>query len=118
VERVCGESGVTAHEPLWQASRRELVHEFIEAGYKAIIVVVDTNRMPAKYLGREIDEDLIAELESIGVDACGENGEFHTFVYDGPLFKHRVDFNCGSIFDIGNHSVMPIITEGETEVAV
>lgn len=116
VERVCGESGLTAHEPLWQASRRELVREFIEAGFKAIIVVVDTDRMPAGFLGREIEDGLIGELEAIDVDACGENGEFHTFVYDGPLFKEPVRFQTGSIFEIDNHSVLPIITENEMEV--
>lgn len=111
VERVCSESGLTAHEPLWQGERRELVHEFICAGFKAIIVVVDTNRMPAEFLGREIDEALVSELEAVGVDACGENGEFHTFVYDGPLFRRGVEFNRGEVFCVGHHRVMPVITD-------
>lgn len=113
VERVCRESDLTAHQPLWQSARRELVREFISTGFKAIIVVVDTNQMPVDFLGREIDEVLIGELESIGVDACGENGEFHTFVYDGPLFKRKVDFKMGSVLNIDNHWVLPIIRNGD-----
>lgn len=118
VERVCGESGLTAHQPLLQGVRRDLVREFVAKGFKAIIVVVDTNRMPVEFLGREIEEKLIGELETIGVDACGENGEFHTFVYDGPLFKRRVDFSTGSVFHIDNHSVMPIRAKSKMQVAL
>jgi uncharacterized protein (TIGR00290 family) len=115
VERICTESGLIAHEPLWYGARRELVNEFISAGFRAVIIVVDTNQMPIKFLGREIDDGLVGELEAIGVDACGENGEFHTFVYDGPLFRHRVDFTTGTIFNINNHSVLPIIAGSKTE---
>jgi diphthine-ammonia ligase len=91
VVRVCRESGVTAHLPLWKGVRRTLVQEFIDTGFKALIVVVNTKKMPEKFLGRLIDTELVNELESIGVDACGENGEFHTFVFDGPLFKKKLD---------------------------
>ncbi len=87
VERVCNETGITSHLPLWLGNRRALVNEFIDTGFKAMIVMINTSLMPAKYLGQTITLELADELESIGVDACGENGEFHTFVYDGPLFK-------------------------------
>jgi uncharacterized protein (TIGR00290 family) len=87
VERVCKETGITAHLPLWLGNRRALVNEFVNAGFKAMIVMINTTLMPARYLGHTITIELADELESIGVDACGENGEFHTFVYDGPVFK-------------------------------
>lgn len=93
VKRVCSESGIRAHLPLWKGDRRELVEEFIDAGFKAIIVVVNTSKMPQRFLGHTMDKKLIMELESIGVDVCGENGEFHTFVYDGPLFKKELYVN-------------------------
>jgi diphthine-ammonia ligase len=117
VERVCAESGLVAHQPLWHGARKELVGEFIAAGFRAVIVVVDALRMPDSFLGREIDGGLVSELEAIGVDACGENGEFHTFVFDGPLFKHRVDFTTDAVFHIGNHAVLPVIVGGTTETA-
>jgi uncharacterized protein (TIGR00290 family) len=113
VERVCSESGLIAHQPLWQGVRRDLVREFIAAGFRAIIVVVDEKQMPVEFLGREIDEELIGELEAIGVDACGENGEFHTFVYDGPFFKRMVEFDRGSAFNIEHHCVLPIIAKSK-----
>lgn len=118
VERVCRESGLVAHQPLWQGVRRDLVCEFIAAGFKAIIVVVNEKQIPAKFLGHEIDENLIDELEAIGVDACGENGEFHTFVYDGPLFKYKVEFDRGDTFNIEHHRVLPILTKNSMEVTV
>lgn len=97
VDRVCSECNFTAHLPLWQEKRRTLVSEFIGADFKALIVVVNTNMIPERFLGRVIDHKLVCELENIGVDACGENGEFHTFVYDGPLFSNPVDFRITDI---------------------
>jgi uncharacterized protein (TIGR00290 family) len=108
VERVCRECGLTAHLPLWQGDREELVREFLAAGFKALIVVVDRKRMPADFLGREINEQLLADLAAIGVDGCGENGEFHSFVYDGPLFKHPVEFEAGEALTLAEHSLLPI----------
>jgi diphthine-ammonia ligase len=108
VERVCRESGISAHLPLWKGSRRDLVLEFIGAGFKAIIVVVNTGKMPDRFLGRSIDTALIDELEAIGVDACGENGEFHTFVFDGPLFKKRLPFTTGDVIEKEGYAFLPI----------
>lgn len=87
VQRVCRQCGVAAHLPLWNEPRRTLLREFIGAGFTAIIVVVNTKKMPEHFLGRVFEPSLLTELEEIGVDACGENGEFHTCVCDGPLFK-------------------------------
>jgi diphthine-ammonia ligase len=108
VERVCGESGITAHLPLWQENRRSLVTEFVIAGFKAIIVVVNTSKMPEKFLGRTIDLDLVAELEACGVDACGENGEFHTFVYDGPLFKNPLSLTRSAKVKHDEYAFLPL----------
>lgn len=118
VERVCHESGLVAHQPLWQGVRRDLAREFIAVGFRAIIVVVNEKQMPVEFLGREIDKELIDEFETIGVDTCGENGEFHTFVYDGPLFKRKVEFDGGDAFNIEHHMVLPILTRSRTEVTV
>jgi uncharacterized protein (TIGR00290 family) len=108
VERTCRESGIKAHLPLWNGNRRALVEEFIAAGFKAIIVVVNTQMMPAHFLGRFIDTALIHELETIGVDACGENGEFHTFVYDGPLFARPLNISSGCMITMDEYAFLPI----------
>jgi diphthine-ammonia ligase len=112
VERVCRESGITPHLPLWKGNRRELAQEFINAGFKALVVVVNTSKMPGRFLGRLIDDELISELEALGVDACGENGEFHSFVYDGPLFKHKLNFTKRDIISRDEYSFLSIAVSG------
>lgn len=77
--------------PLWGKSTRELSREFIDKGYKAKLVCVDGSQLSSEFLGREYDEKLLQDLPD-SVDPCGENGEFHTFVYDGPLFQHAISF--------------------------
>lgn len=118
VERVCRESGITAHLPLWKGVRRTLVREFIDAGFKAVIVVVNTKKMPDRFLGRLIDAALVDELEAIGVDACGENGEFHTFVYDGPLFKKGLIFAKEDEIAIEGYAFLRITVSGNSDRGV
>lgn len=115
VERVCCESGITAHLPLWNCVRQTLVQEFIDAGFKALVVVVNTKKMPGEFLGRSIDTALVRELEAIGVDACGENGEFHTFVYDGPLFKKKLNVVKGTALNRGEYVFLPITATIDNE---
>lgn len=89
-EKVCGEAGLSVHLPLWQESRRALVEEFLDLGFRAVIVVINETLMDPRYLGRELSRALLAELERDGVDLCGENGEYHTAVLDGPIFRQPV----------------------------
>jgi len=92
-ERVCAQAGLQAHLPLWGEPRRALVDAFLAQGWRARVVCVDSRHLDDAFCGREFDADFIASLPA-GVDACGENGEFHTFVFDGPGFSrplaHRV----------------------------
>ncbi len=90
-EKVCGAAGLEARLPLWGEARRKLVDEFIEAGFKAVVVCVNGNYLSQDFVGRDFDAAFLADLPP-GVDACGENGEFHTFVVDGPAFLHPVAF--------------------------
>ncbi len=99
-EKVCARAGITAHLPLWSESRMALVEEFWAAGFKAVVVCVDGLHLSADYAGRLFDPAFVASLPA-GVDACGENGEFHTFVYDGPSFKAPVAWRSA-----GTHSVV------------
>jgi uncharacterized protein (TIGR00290 family) len=95
-ETVCAQSGLTAHLPLWQQDRRALVDAFLGLGFKAWVVCVDGRYLDASYAGREFDRGFLAELPA-HVDACGENGEFHTFVYDGPGFHAPVAWRSAGI---------------------
>jgi uncharacterized protein (TIGR00290 family) len=90
VERVCATVGMACHLPLWLEPRRRLVDELLRTGVKATIVAVDAKRLEARFLGLELTNDLVAELEALGIDACGEEGEFHTFVTAAPLLSGSV----------------------------
>jgi uncharacterized protein (TIGR00290 family) len=89
-EKVCAAAGLTAVLPLWQQNRKDLVARMLESGIETMIVSCNTV-MGERFLGRIITPGLVEELESIGVDACGENGEYHTLVRNCPLFSQRVD---------------------------
>ena len=89
-EMVCSESDLEALLPLWKQNRRVLVNEMIEGGIKAMIVSCNT-QMGERFLGRTITHELADELEGMGIDACGENGEFHTVVVDCPLFESAIE---------------------------
>lgn len=86
-EKVCTSAGLRAYLPLWLEDRRKLVFEMLDAGIKTMIVSCNAVMGPS-FLGKTITPELVDELESLGIDACGENGEFHTLVYDCPLFIH------------------------------
>lgn len=86
--------GITAHFPLWQKNTTALAHEFIQSGFKAVIVCCNAQLLPQSFAGRLFDADFLNDLPS-NVDPCGENGEFHTFCFDGPLFKKPINFNIG-----------------------
>ena len=80
--------------PLWKRDSKELMKEFISVGFKAITVSISEKHLDKSFVGRELDIDFINDLPE-NVDACGENGEFHTFVYDGPIFKKPIEFFIG-----------------------
>ena len=88
-EKVCAAANITAMLPLWNENRLELVKEFLNAGFKARVTCVDGRFLDESFVGVEFDAQFIARLPE-GVDACGENGEFHTFVYDGPNFSEPI----------------------------
>jgi len=82
--------------PIWKCDTKELVKKFINSGFKAIVTCVDSKVLDKSFVGRIIDEDFIRDLPG-NVDPCGENGEFHSFAYDGPVFKEQVKFTVGEI---------------------
>lgn len=94
-ENVCQQAGLQARLPLWQENRQALLEEFWKAGFECRVVVAREGLVDRRYLGRVLDRELAAELSSMGIDACGENGEFHTLVTAGPLFRQPLQFALG-----------------------
>jgi uncharacterized protein (TIGR00290 family) len=95
-ERLLARFGMTGSFPVWGRDTRKFIREFLGLGFKAIIVCVDPRQLDPSFCGRLIDEDFLADLPQ-GADPCGENGEFHTFVFDGPNFSTPVKFLKGDV---------------------
>jgi uncharacterized protein (TIGR00290 family) len=93
VDRVCNDIEITPIEPLWNLPAEKVVKEFIDIGFKAIVISAKADLFEEDFLGREINYDLISEIKKKNICCCGENGEFHTFVYDGPIFKKKIIIN-------------------------
>ncbi|MBU1853595.1 MAG: diphthine--ammonia ligase, partial [Candidatus Omnitrophica bacterium] len=91
VERVCKELGIEPIEPLWGTSTVKDVEDFIDLGFKAIVVSCKADIFNKEFIGRYVDRELLEELKKKNICPCGENGEFHTFVVDGPIFKKRIE---------------------------
>jgi uncharacterized protein (TIGR00290 family) len=86
--------GMEGIYPIWKRDSAKLITTFVDLGFKAVTTCVDTSVLPASFSGRIIDESFVRDLP-LGADPCGENGEFHSFVYDGPLFRNEVKFVLG-----------------------
>jgi uncharacterized protein (TIGR00290 family) len=89
VDKVCREAGVESILPLWGKDTRELILEIIDAGFEAIIVTAKADLLDKEWLGRRIDKKFIEELKP-EIDPCGERGEFHTFIVNGPVFRKEI----------------------------
>lgn len=90
VERVCGELGIEAIEPLWGQDPERVLLEFIDAGFEATVVSVKTDLFDDKWVGQKLDGEFLSHLKDNNIDLCGENGEYHTFVTDGPMFQKKI----------------------------
>jgi len=88
--------GMTALFPIWKRDTRDLIRQFHADGFRAIAVCVDPKVLAPSFAGRELDESFFRDLPP-NVDPCGENGEFHTFVFAGPIFRHPIPFTVGEI---------------------
>ena len=84
--------------PVWGRDTRDLLHEMIAAGVKTRIVCIDPKKLPREFAGRDLDDDLLRELPP-NIDPCGENGEFHTCVYDGPMFRYPIPIESGEVVE-------------------
>lgn len=84
-------AGLDYEFPLWQEDREKLVYEVIDSGFKAVIKKVNLDCMSKDFVGKTLTKELVEKIKDTGSDACGENGEYHTFVVDGPIFNHRIE---------------------------
>ena len=105
---VCAQAGMIALEPLWQAAHRDLVAEFLTAGFEAMIVTVNLTAVPEEFLGRVFSPETVADLEALGVDPSGEGGEFHTVVLDGPIFSRRVPYEIVGVHRHGDYATLEL----------
>lgn len=111
IERVCAGAGITPRLPLWQESQQKLMEEFIDAGFKAVVVAVKADILGKEVLGRTVDRKFLAYISGLNknITPCGEAGEFHTLVVDGPIFKKRVEIVATEKVSRGDHHFLEIL---------
>jgi uncharacterized protein (TIGR00290 family) len=115
-DRLAG-TGISPLFPLWGRPTDALAREMLESGLKAVITCVDPAQLRGEFAGRRFDADLLSELPA-GVDPCGENGEFHTFVWDGPGFRSPVDVEIGQIVERDGFVFCDLSEPKETNASV
>ncbi len=86
--------GMNAIFPIWERDTKQLFESFVNLGYQAITICIDNSCLDEKFAGRHLNKQFLSDLPNT-IDVCGENGEFHSFVYDGPIFKNRINIKTG-----------------------
>lgn len=107
-EERCEAVGLTSCFPLWQREREEIVYELIRLGYKCLIKSINRMILPMELLGTFIDEDAVLVMKSAGIDVCGENGEYHTLIVDGPIFHKPLSFWIGDKIELEDYAVVDV----------
>lgn len=114
-DRITQQAGLKLCMPLWQRPHREVIEEFIQLGFKTMIVTVNLNLgMKVDDLGKILTLDYIQELENRGIDPCGEGGEFHSTVIDGPLFTAPIAVRKGDILYHENYAFLALELESNS----
>jgi diphthine-ammonia ligase len=111
IDRVCRQAGIIPYLPLWLENQAKLMEEFIDAGFKAVVVAVKADLLGEEVLGRTVDKEFMSYLAGLnrGITPCGEAGEYHTLVVDGPLFQKRLDITESEKVTRGDHHFLEII---------
>ncbi|MEN3013370.1 MAG: diphthine--ammonia ligase [Endomicrobiia bacterium] len=91
IKKQCKKYNLKLVEPLWKKKPEDILEEFIESGFKAKVVSVNAKVLPKNFVGEDLNYEFIKKLQKYRVCLCGENGEYHTFVYDGPIFTHKIE---------------------------
>ena len=90
-EKVCEELGLKVIEPLWHRRSEEILLDFIDGGFEAYVASCQADLIDEKFIGRRLDKIFLEDISKLGIDVCGENGEYHTVVTDGPIYKQRIN---------------------------
>ena len=114
-EQRTAECGLACVFPIWKRETAALAHAFIRDGFKAVVVCVDPGVLDASFAGRPFDEALLADLP-VGVDPCGEHGEFHTFVWDGPIFQHPIPVSIGTVVERDNFVYCDVVPQAAADL--
>lgn len=112
-EERCANAELEAVFPLWKRNREENVYELVELGYRCLIKSINSTLLPKSVLGKCIDNSSIAVMRECGIDICGENGEYHTLVFDGPIFKWPLLYQTGEFLDFDDFSVIDVFIKKE-----
>lgn len=104
----CENVGITPLFPLWQEERAALVYEFIDSGFEAYITVLDTQKMSDRFLGDRLSREVADAIRAEGADICGENGEYHTFVANGPIHQAPIPHTFGKPFMQDHYAILPL----------
>jgi len=97
-EKLLSGPGLNCLFPLWRRDTRELAEYFITSGFRAVLCTIDPKKLDSSFCGREFDRSFLTEIPE-NVDPCGENGEFHTFVFDGPVFQQPIGIKIGEVVE-------------------
>ncbi len=109
VKRVCQETGIRAHMPLWGREQKKILEDFINLGFEAIVVTINSEILEKRWLGRKIDHDFLKDItRTESITPCGEAGEYHTLAIDGPIFKKRIRILETRIVQRGKHQFLDI----------
>lgn len=107
----CEKAGIEALMPLWQENREDLAKAVVDAGYQCVIKCLHPEQLPESFLGRCLSHEVFEEMKTHHIDVCGENGEYHTVVLDGPLFKQPITYTLGEILELEHVSAIEIFVE-------
>lgn len=112
----CIEAGMESSFPLWQEDREKLTNEFLESGFTAVIKKVNLDFLGDEFLGEKLSRELIEKIKNKGADPCGENGEYHTVVIDGPIFKNKIEMHQTGREILGQYGYLKIKNNTNSEV--
>ena len=110
-EERCANAKLEAVFPLWHRNREENVYELVNLGYQCLIKSINNTLLPKSILGKCIDRESIEVMQNSDIDICGENGEYHTLVVDGPIFKQPLPYMTGELLDFGDFSVIDVFID-------
>lgn len=91
LDRIAADTGIEAVLPLWLMDQEDILNYFLNAGFESVVVKTKADVLGAEWLGRRLDRDFISEMKRMNLTVCGEEGEYHTFVVNGPLFRNRIN---------------------------